>query len=498
MNIGDIGEDYLSLICSQAGIVVNSSKRDRFGWDHLLEFDIEQPNKVPLDKQENHYKCFIQVKTTEKRVKNVNIKMSNWNYMVQQPLPAFILLVQISSFRKIERVYLSHIHEYWFTKVLRKLRESKSSNLNQHRMKYEAQDSELIEIDNPSVFKNMIISYIGRSMADYSQAKNQLLKTLGYTNFRGKLECVFNSSSDDLIDFSIGKISKMPVGKVKIQDDIRFNIPGEITEFENGLIEIHAEGIPVSVVLSNENGLSVTLEGKLFTPYTLFKSLPKEKFKIRIETDLIEMLFSGQECKVNYHFNLDSCEQTVETFAYQARVCFMLFGGCNFTISRNNETYQLNRSQGIGLANKDFFRFFQNMNQLLTIEFIYNYLSLPKSDKIDLSDILKQTREGNEFRAFLDPMCSELELSFSTNNVDINVTELFIPRIIRIHISSHEIILKGYYIATVIQQNDERYITKPTPKLLNIFIDQVIDDEKEYPTILKHNLNDLKILFVGD
>lgn len=76
LDIGGLGETKLSEWCIELGITCNRSlEQDKTGWDHLLEFPYEK-SSLPSDKLPKPLECKIQVKTTFRDDKGVNIKLS--------------------------------------------------------------------------------------------------------------------------------------------------------------------------------------------------------------------------------------------------------------------------------------------------------------------------------------------------------------------------------------------------------------------------------------
>jgi hypothetical protein len=87
-NIGKLGEYTLATWASQVDMGCNPSTDDRKGWDFILEFDNQKPEKF-LDKKPASYSSFIQVKTTSTSKTSIPVKLSNWERMVKNPLPSF-------------------------------------------------------------------------------------------------------------------------------------------------------------------------------------------------------------------------------------------------------------------------------------------------------------------------------------------------------------------------------------------------------------------------
>ncbi len=102
-NLGDLGEFTLGQWCSQVGITPNPVQKDKTGWDGLLEFplfhDLSFNPHVPLDRGLDPLRCFVQVKSTDKRPGKWKVKLSNLSLFALNPYPAFLLVFEFELYR---------------------------------------------------------------------------------------------------------------------------------------------------------------------------------------------------------------------------------------------------------------------------------------------------------------------------------------------------------------------------------------------------------------
>lgn len=93
----DHAEDQVRLWASAAGFLVNSSQRDRAGWDHLLDLSEPReahPNENFLGIPSRSLSARVQVKSIVSSSRRVQIKLSNLQRAVEDPLPWIYLIVR--------------------------------------------------------------------------------------------------------------------------------------------------------------------------------------------------------------------------------------------------------------------------------------------------------------------------------------------------------------------------------------------------------------------
>jgi hypothetical protein len=123
--IGRIGASALETWCAQAGITANRSLQDETGWDFLLQLPASDENPPgPLDRVPPGLTCMVQVKTTIGSDSSESIKLSNWRRMCNEPMPWFVLAVQLDpATMQPTTAHLVHIDTEWCAAVLKRLRE---------------------------------------------------------------------------------------------------------------------------------------------------------------------------------------------------------------------------------------------------------------------------------------------------------------------------------------------------------------------------------------
>jgi hypothetical protein len=75
--LGDKGEQYFALLCTDADLIATKSTIDVMGWDYLVECPYPDPDPAtPLDKRPHPIECKVQVKTVWDGTRHVALKLS--------------------------------------------------------------------------------------------------------------------------------------------------------------------------------------------------------------------------------------------------------------------------------------------------------------------------------------------------------------------------------------------------------------------------------------
>ena len=93
-DLGAMGENAFSLLCNSVGLIANGSKIDKTGWDFIVEFPENINNGILADMEPAPLECRIQVKSTDKKDRKVQINLKNMNRLVKAPMPSFICLIE--------------------------------------------------------------------------------------------------------------------------------------------------------------------------------------------------------------------------------------------------------------------------------------------------------------------------------------------------------------------------------------------------------------------
>lgn len=207
-DLGDLGEDALRTWCSQIGITCNKSTKDKEGWDYILEFEGGEKQSSTIDEKPPRYKCFLQVKASDNSTSNKSISLRNWEKMVNDNHPFFILRVEFDGQINPQRAYLIHVDKELIGKALKRLREFSSDQaflLKHKTLSYPRRNKDLLNDLEGLSLKEKLKSSIQGGMFNYSQWKARLVKTIGFESeeLQFTFQAVPNKSPCRLLLFSV-------------------------------------------------------------------------------------------------------------------------------------------------------------------------------------------------------------------------------------------------------------------------------------------------------
>jgi hypothetical protein len=247
--IGRIGQSELSTWAPQAGITCNPSFHDDRGWDALLQLpaSVGANEDGPMDRAPPEISCMVQVKTTTTAEQSVPISLSNWRRMVREPMPWFVLAVHLDENERPSRAYLVHVDENWCRKVLKRLRELDSQghhDLNHHTLDVSWDENDRLAELHGRALDRCIRACVLPDQHQYVIEKIRWFGSLGYDDPTRTVSITFKSENSDIFwnhiaEIGIGVRSTYP-GEWRARiSDVRFGIPGTLTEFgrESGEME---------------------------------------------------------------------------------------------------------------------------------------------------------------------------------------------------------------------------------------------------------------------
>lgn len=180
--LGNLGELKLGELCSQASMVSNPAKRDVHGFDNLLQVRIDH-EAAAHDLVPAPIRAFVQVKTTQQRSGSIGIRLTNWQHMIADPDPWFVLVCEVSREREVSDVFLVHINEHWMEKALRQLRKysAKKKRLGSSTMAITYGREDRLARVHGEVLRARVLDAIGDDPDAYRDRKKHFYVTCGYS-----------------------------------------------------------------------------------------------------------------------------------------------------------------------------------------------------------------------------------------------------------------------------------------------------------------------------
>jgi len=271
LNLGKLGETKLSEWCTAARLTSNQSlEEDKMGWDHLIEFPY-QKSSLPRDKQPKPIECKVQVKSTLRTDKGVNIKLSSLKRLVDYTSPAFILFYEFSSIEEpiLDSSYLVHVDKRLIERVLKKIRQNHISKtpipLNQIEIKVSYSKKHKLDINSGIFFRDSIVELVPDGIAEYQKNKHELTESIGYEEHG--YEFKFETSPKELTRFftesALGISNSLTVNNTVLNDN-RFNL-------KNGKVVIKkADEVKISVQPSTVDKCKLRFKTSTYSPAITF------------------------------------------------------------------------------------------------------------------------------------------------------------------------------------------------------------------------------------
>lgn len=300
-DVGQIGQNALAMWAAQAGATANRSTVDARGWDFLVQLASTNAyrSKGPLDRAPTEIASMIQVKTTRSGSTSSRIKLSNWRRMISDPIPWFILFVDLDEQLQPSAAHLVHVDERWQRKVLKRLRELGNvsvETLHQHTI--DATFAPEDQLDQPygQSLVARIRSVVGPDQYTCIEHKMQRYRGIGYENpVRGISVRLHTSNHDELwkgiANLGVGARKTLPGYTGAEVFDTRFGLRGTLADLDksDGEVEFNAPPVGKAKLRLHDPDDSRASEHEcvLYRAGGVFPFLPEQYDKIRLVAEYI-------------------------------------------------------------------------------------------------------------------------------------------------------------------------------------------------------------------
>lgn len=318
VDIGDIGEDFFSSLCSRSGLVHNVSHRDKTGWDHLVEFPLEVSTSI-ASAHLAPKSCYVQVKTSKKRP-SAQFKGTNLVRMATSPHPYFIVFIVLDERYEPSELYIKHFGHGLIEDALKLRYEvdsgKREKELKQVRLTVKGQPEEKINPVTPEKMRETLGRYISPNMNAYSLWKTKLVQNVGFD--QNRLLMTLYSRRSDLSQ----KLVRMSLGYDEALED--FEVKHFITRFgykeealpslgnmkDAKLTMLNIEPTARGKVSFREEpvGARIDFEADLYIPMGV-GILPDEAMEFRLNLDLVDSRFQLSSGQASVEVNIDMKER---------------------------------------------------------------------------------------------------------------------------------------------------------------------------------------------
>ena len=225
--LGKIGENTLRAWAGEVGLVVNESGDDRAGWDFILESAPEAGDErpaIPFGHSDSFpLRARVQVKATDKGDGFIDVKLSNWLRLVEDPNPAFFFVVELDGKNTPQRAFLVHVDEPHWRKVLHRRRQNevgKKKPLHKLRLRLNYAEGRLLDRLDGQGLLAALTEAIGSSGSAYSEQKLRTIRHMGFEEGNASVRIVFPEGEDvtpvaQLADLEIGLTPRVPFSRAE-------------------------------------------------------------------------------------------------------------------------------------------------------------------------------------------------------------------------------------------------------------------------------------------
>lgn len=301
-DVGRMGENIFEAWCNSVGLVANRSEVDKTGWDYLVEFPTNHSGGDPLDLIPPLIECRVQIKSTDKSRKSLQVKLQTLERLIKTSMPTFVCVLHFDGMDTVQRAFLIHIGEQIIRRTLKRLRKQEAipgRSVLRPTLSIAYSDAEKLVAANGACLKEVIEAHVPKGLEKYRRWKCQLLESLGYEHGHGyvRLQVSGDDPAGDLVDLSLGLRKTLPVTNISIHDT-RFEIDRALRKFpEEGQISV-GPSIQKGSIHFRERKSSPGIEfsANVHNP-SVNRVVPPKRMKFRIETKFFEMLvepFTGK------------------------------------------------------------------------------------------------------------------------------------------------------------------------------------------------------------
>jgi len=314
-DLGVMGESAFSLWCSSIGLVANSSKIDKTGWDFWVEFPLNQSADLPADMLPAPIECKVQVKATDQNKRKTQIAVSNLHRLAKAPVPTFICFIEFDGKNEAQAAYLVHIGKNIIEQILKRIRELEVKGvvkkLNKRSITINYSNKDKLKYTDGASLKESIERCVPQGPEEYIKTKNNLLKTLGFETGSGHFNVILSGKDPitDMVDLTLGLRKELSVDKFTGRH-LRFGIlsPKPFVENERGLLYItDVKPFTKAEVIFKEYEFSAGISFPTELYVSQFnKFVPDEFFKLRAKGKFFEIVVEPFKKKAHYTFCFDN------------------------------------------------------------------------------------------------------------------------------------------------------------------------------------------------
>lgn len=469
---------------------------DNHGWDVLIETANQLDPTDPLTMHEPNVECKIQIKSTDKNKRAVQVTLSNLHKMASTPLPAFYALLEFDDNDIPTSMYLLHVDNELTRKILLKIRQltaaNKKTKLNEKNMTLKFTNEMRIIAPFGKHLKGFILATVGISPTAYVREKQLFLDRVGFE--KGKHEFRFNIEGNEQLE-KLVSMSLGTGGSVEVKDVLtmvtRFGISEELPQFrcESAVVEI-LKVTPDSKGDAEfrfpSTGLALNFEIDVYKN-GLNDWVPAEMRRVRIRSKLLDIHIGLNFSQINILIRLDSDELVDLAEATKA---FKLYNALRtpqkltLTLKVDNKIIPMNLDH-----TNSALEYFAHLNVIETLQSLKN--SFEHYDKLEIlmPDIWKKAPLIELMSAVINNRHEHMSLKFPLSAGPGPLAEAHVFNVVDFIIGKTLFLVVYVVTGEVKKESDEVYVIMP--RMIEVLYKTIIHKDDAQVAISQELLSKL-------
>lgn len=312
ISLEDLGEDTFRTLCAKSGLTCSKTDRDRMGWDFFVEFPQTLVERLPLDRQQDLKKAFVQVKATRRRNAAVRGKLAAFKKLVDTDLPAFIVRLCFHNNNEIASAQLLHVSSSVIELVLKKTRNAEAQDkldIHKQEISISMRDATQLSADGANLGA-VLGEKIGHSLAAYAANKANIRKSCGYDERPISAKFTVIGTADDIANFMIRKSPSLKVRNMTVEKR-RFGIvvPKDVDQVGEATLSFadSPQNRATCIICNEEIGSSIELGVDIHSTAAI--NLPIEYRRLRFVNDCVDLVCHFDSRDPSFSFCIQQDEQ---------------------------------------------------------------------------------------------------------------------------------------------------------------------------------------------
>lgn len=316
---GDTAEDHFKSMITRAGFTAHPPRRDRRGWDFIIEFPENVHEKFAPSEIFNRpveHKALVQVKGI-RGASSRSISLQQWERFTKDPRPCFFYVLEVDEHDEPSRAFLIHVDRELVGQVAERLAgldEGEVSNFRNLTKTLNWSQYEGFDPTDWKILREKLETAAGTSPDDYARRKREWIEEAGFgeePKYGGKAT-ISADSEEELLDklnhFYLGQSERLEFDRFEAFEQ-RFGEKVRAPEqlrWKDGQSEAWAtiEGVPGTLMVGISDELRrrpVRIECDVYSNARIVEEFEQgdEHLVFRAESDRVEFSIEGGQVSLS-------------------------------------------------------------------------------------------------------------------------------------------------------------------------------------------------------